>query len=247
MGQIENIVQKAIEILKDTPEGLRYANLLAKIQAALPQENINNIFSAFTNLRSNENVFQPARGFYLHAKFKDSLNDSLDSINENNDSSVTILEKDFYKSFANWLIHDMAECTKAIPLGGNIFKGKWETPDVIGILESKDIFKMPIKIISAEIKLDTNQLIAAFGQACSYRLFSHKSYLVVPKSSREIDTDRLDSLCLIFGIGLIYFDSNNKENPNFDIATRPRSEEPDPFYANEKLKILKEKGLLIVD
>jgi hypothetical protein len=54
-----------------------------------------------------------------------------------------ISENEFYQSFANYLVTDLEECTKAIPLGNNIFRDKWGTPDVIGIEESKpsDIVK----------------------------------------------------------------------------------------------------------
>ena len=58
-----------------------------------------------------------------------------------------------------------------------------------------DIVKMPTEIISAEIKTDSKNLITAFGQACSYKLFSHKSYIVVPKDSGQED---LSGLCLLY-------------------------------------------------
>ncbi len=69
---------------------------------------------------------------------------------------------------------------------------------------------MPIpEIVSAEIKLDPNQLVVAFGQACAYKLFSHKVYLVVSKGSEEIG--RLKPLCLRFGLGLMLFEIGEKE------------------------------------
>jgi hypothetical protein len=59
-----------------------------------------------------------------------------------------------------------------IPFGGNKFRDKWGTPDVIGKREPRrsDIVKAPTEIVSAEIKADTKDLITAFGQACSYKL-----------------------------------------------------------------------------
>ena len=68
-----------------------------------------------------------------------------------------------------------------------------------------DIVKMPLEVIAAEIKIDVGQLITAFGQACAYKLFAHRSYLVIPKSAQPEDIGRLDALCVIFGIGLILF------------------------------------------
>lgn len=57
-----------------------------------------------------------------------------------------------------------------------------------------DVYKFseidPIKahpeIVSVEIKTDTNQLITAFGQACAYKLFSHKVYLVIPNAEQDV-------------------------------------------------------------
>jgi len=113
-------------------------------------------------------------------------------------SPKKIKNEDFYKSFADYLQNDLEECTNAIPLGGNKFRDKWGTPDVIGKRESKrsDIIQAPVEIVSAEIKTDAVQLITAFGQACSYRLFSHKSYLVIPELSAQDEVARLDSLCM---------------------------------------------------
>ena len=43
--------------------------------------------------------------------------------------------------------------------------------------------------------------ICAFGQAVAYRLFSQKSYIVVPKSTTSDDMNRLTSLCSLHGVG----------------------------------------------
>jgi len=130
------------------------------------------------------------------------------------------------------------------PLGGNRFRDKWGTPDVIGKRESRrsDILQAPTEIVSAEIKTDVLQLVTAFGQACSYCLSSHKSYLVVPDSSPQDEIGRLDALCQVFGIGLILFNPSSPENPNFDIRMRARKQDPDMFYTNKYLKLV-EKDL----
>jgi len=101
---------------------------------------------------------------------------------------------------------------------------KWGTPDVIGIRESRrgDIVKAPTEIVSAKIKINTRDLITAFGQSCSYKLFSHRSYLVIPKESLDEDIAKIDALCLIFGIGLILFNSNNAQEPEFEIRVRAK-------------------------
>ncbi|HEY7462037.1 MAG TPA: hypothetical protein VIC59_09205 [Gemmatimonadota bacterium] len=80
----------------------------------------------------------------------------------------------------------------------------------------------------------------SFGQACAYRLFSHKSYLVVPVESPEDDVARLDTLARIFGIGLILFDSKNPKIPKFEIRVRAVRLEPDMFYVNRCMKFIED-------
>ena len=112
--------------------------------------------------------------------------------------------------------------------------GKWWTPDVVGIAKlPKGIRTLGFtpEIIAAEIKTatDGDSVISGFGQACAYQVFSHKTYLVVPKESDNLD--RLVALCDIFGIGLVLFTSN-KDKPDFDIRARARANAPNPFYVS---------------
>ena len=120
------------------------------------------------------------------------------------------------------------------------------TPDVIGIWKTRrsDFIKGEI-VVSAEIKLENSPaaLITAFGQACAYKIFSHKVYLVIPKNSSEPDKSRIESLCQIFGIGLILFDASESENPQFEIRVRAIKHEPDLDYVNKYLRILEENRI----
>src|ERR1035437_3013649 len=152
-------------------------------------------------------------------------------------------EEQFYRPFAGWLTNDREECTKAIHLGGNRFRDKWGTPDVIGKRESapSDIVKSHPEVISAEIKTDTRSLIVAFGQACSYRLFSHKVYIVVPKCANKEDIDRLDSLCMIFWIGFVLFDNSHPESPAFTVQLRAARHEPNMYYVNKYMKMIEDE------
>ncbi len=61
------------------------------------------------------------------------------------------------------------------------------------------------QVIVAEVKTDTSQLITAFGQACAYKLFAHRSYLVVPREAQPEDIGRLAALCTVFG-DLLHYD-----------------------------------------
>lgn len=238
----ERIQAKAIEILRNTPEGVRYSRLVDKIKSDLPDVEINTIESSIWNLditRPKE-VYKPGRGIFRHVSFREQQTAA-----EESQPLLTseIKESDFYASFAGYLENDLQECTKAIPLGGRVFEDKWGTPDVIGIERSsfKDIIQRQVIIVSAEIKTDTQGLITAFGQACAYGSFSHKTYIVVPKSSSPDDQARLDSLCSIFGIGLIFFDSTNPQKPQFEVRVRAFKHEPDMFYVNKYLKIVPEQ------
>ena len=116
---------------------------------------------------------------------------------------------------------------------------------MIGIERSTlgEIIQRQVVIVSAEIKIDTQGLITAFGQACAYNSFSHKTYIVVPNSSDIEDKERLESLCLIFGIGLILFDNTNSQDPQFDIRVRPIKHEPDMFYVNKYMRLVPEQLL----
>ena len=146
-------------------------------------------------------------------------------------------EEDFYKSFAEYLKYGencLDECTAAISCEDIKQGGKWENPDVVGVFkpDGKADVNFNPEIISAEIKIDSSQnaLITAFGQACAYRLFSHKVYLAVPESGKN---DRLEALCHIYGIGLVYFDHKIEDiNPSiYKRELRAQKHSPDMFYA----------------
>jgi hypothetical protein len=239
----EKITSKAIEILKSNPNGVRYSDLVRKIQGAFPDIPVNTIHGTIWDLaiRVPNEVYKPARGLFRHITFRE------EEISEEERKPPPEIEKikeeDFYAPFADWLVNESEECTKAIPLGGNKFRDKWGTPDVIGKREPlrSDIIKLPTEIVSAEIKADTQALITAFGQACSYKIFSHKSYIVIPRNSSQDDISKLDALCLIFGMGLVLFDNNNVNDPQFEIRVRPLKHEPDMFYVNKYMKLIEKK------
>jgi len=189
----ELIQSKAIEILRNNSQGVRYSRLVNDIKASFPEIPVNTIHGTVWNLdatKPNE-VYKAGRGLFRHTSFKDTQIVSEESVAQ---PTSEINEEDFYQSFADYLVNDLEECTKAKPLGGNVFRDRWGTPDVIGIEESKrsDIVKHEIVIVSAEIKTDTSGLITAFGQACAYKTFSHKTYIVIPKNSSEEDKSRLE-------------------------------------------------------
>ncbi|HQK58746.1 MAG TPA: hypothetical protein PLW91_02830 [Candidatus Pacearchaeota archaeon] len=243
--QREKIIKTARETLENSPKGIRYADLIRGISEVLPDTKINTIHGTIWEFKQKidkgeiKDVARPEKGLYILRKY---LKEKEFGATEYGEEETEIKEEDFYKLFADYLVNDLEECTKAVPLGGNRFQDRWGTPDVIGTYRILGIghIQPPIEVISAEIKTDINQLITSFGQACSYKLFSHKVYLVIPKDARGIDIKRIESLSLKFGIGLILFDRTNKENPEFEILTRTAKSEPDYFYLNKYLRLIED-------
>ena len=235
--QKQQKIDFSMDLLKNNPGGLKFSILHKELcqKFDLTQGQATGFIRDFLNSNKSE-VIKPEKGLYKLASYQNNVPNS---INPAQQSFDVIAETDFYPSFADWLIEEVGECSKSIALGGNKFGGKWGTPDVIGILlpSQTDIIK-EIELTSAEIKTDVYQLITAFGQACAYKLFSHRVYLVIPQQSNQDDIERLDSLCALFGIGLVLFDKTDKDNPNYQIRNRAQKGIPDNFYANTNLKII---------
>jgi hypothetical protein len=244
--QRDLIISKAIEILLSKPQGVRYTTLQNEILNSLPGINPNSIGGVIWNLDANfpDDVYKADRGLFRHVSFREThlAEPTAEPVASIPGQQVQLKEEDFYPSFATYLQFELEEVSKAIELGGNTFRDKWGTPDVIGITKPlpSDIIKEETVIVSAEIKMgsSSSELITAFGQACAYKIFSHKVYIVIPKSSNTDDKSKIESLCLIFGMGLILFDNENKEQPQYEIRVRAMRHEPDMWYVNKFMKLI---------
>jgi len=227
----ELIRNKAVELIKKSPKGLRYSELQRELQNCFPNTSPNTIVGSSWNLdvTRREKIYKPTRGLF---KYKLTGEEEAEEITE--EIPTTLREEDFYEPFANCLKTDLGECTEAVALGGSYLGKRWGTPDVIGIYKplSRDVIKFNPEVISVEIKINPLDPITAFGQAIAYRLFSSKVYLVEPNTMLPEDLDRIEALCILFGVGLILFDLN-PENPNFTIRVRAQRYSPDMFYVNE--------------
>ena len=137
-------------------------------------------------------------------------------------------------------MNELGECSRAVSLGGKISNTKWGTPDVIGIQQPEvdDIIKYEIEIISGELKL-ASEPVVALGQAVAYTLFSNKVYLALPNTISDEDYGRIDILCQQLGIGLTIFNEKKPKEPEFEIRTRAKRLSPEPFYMNLFLKSLR--------
>lgn len=230
---------KALELLKRNPEGLRFSELQRAIQRSFPRFSIKTINNSIGKLDSAHSgrVYKPAQGLYRLTEFKDPPGADA-QLPTSNGERIKVGEEIFYPLFATWLKNELEDVTHAIALGGNAFRDRWGTPDVLGKVESRpsDVIKGPTSIVAAEIKVDTAGLVTGFGQACAYRLFSHKTYLVIPRQTPTDELARLDSLCQMFGLGLVVFNPKTPAVPDFKLLVRPRKHEPNLFYTNRYIK-----------
>ena len=168
----------ALEIVAIHTGGIRYRELIKAVQDTSPETPTNTIHRSVWDLhqRFPTKISKPSRGLFVPVVAPDVLTPSVPPV------VSKLREDDFYKPFADWLRTDLEEVIVATPLGGAGMKTKWGTPDVVGIYKplASNLIKFPIEIVSAEIKIDPQQPVVAFGQAIAYRLFSSKTYMALP-------------------------------------------------------------------
>ena len=239
-GQIRT---EMLRILRSNSEGLRLKDLVQRIQKALPKSNEKQIRGTIWFFAQRESqaqdegrtpkFYQPEQGIYCS------------SDEDTNGGQQAVKESELYDQVARYMVDELNECNNAIGLGGKGFGDRWGTPDAIGIMRRLpgNVIDFQTEIVSAEIKAKATQLVEGFGQACAYRLFSHKVYLVAPAAITPLDLQRLEALCLVSGIGLILFSpdrqgKNRKEQRavTFNIRTRAVKGSPSMFYANKYLQ-----------
>lgn len=135
----ETIQKKAVEILDANPKGIRYSELVARIAEALPDIPKNTVHGNVWKLDVvlPAHVYKPARGVWKSTKYREPADTTEEVAVAPAPPEVALKEEQFYEPFADWITSELEECTKAIALGGNRFKDKWGTPDVIGIREPK--------------------------------------------------------------------------------------------------------------
>lgn len=246
----QQIQERALQVLEAHPQGIRWMEILRAIEADEPDTPHNSVHGAVHSLLTTRTaeIVKVARGTYQLAKFAaadeaaanaQELATVATPVKAEAPGAEPLTEQDFYASFAEWLTEN-DEVTVAAALGGSSLGGKWGTPDVIGVLKprAQDIFKFEPQIVTAEIKAVPNQPVVAFGQAVAYRLFSHKSYIVVPRLTTSDDMSRLTSLCSLHGVGLVTF-TLDKDQPDYTVVVLPFVAAPDVFYVNNMLERLK--------
>jgi len=234
------IRDQARKIVASSKGGIRYGDLIEQILSSDPETPKNTIHGSIWDLhiRFPQEISKPSRGLFVPMS---STPGGSIAPAEPEEEPAAFKESDFYESFADWLKNDLDEVTDAASLGGAAMGKKWGTPDVVGVYKplASNLIRFPIEIVSAEIKTDQGQPVVAFGQAIAYRLFSTKTYIVMPVSMTVADLSRLEALCMLFGVGLVLFVLDIK-NPAFQIRVRAQKFTPDMFYVNEFAERLKE-------
>ena len=234
-GITSQIKQMAREILEKSPEGIRFGDLVARVEAQCAGANLDTVRTTIHSLYGEGGVLRPSRGHWILEKFQgDEVRPTPSEGPVQSPSRAD--EQAYYQPFTNWLKSEEEEVNEAFVVGGNTFKSKWATPDVIGTYKPQrsDPVQFPLELVSAEIKIDASQSVTAFGQACAYRLFSHKVYIVMPATIEDVkdDLERLQALCSLFGMGLVLFQLD-PASPRFAKRVAARKFEPDVFYLNE--------------
>ena len=229
----KEIKETAREIVLAHSDGIRFRDIVEKILIRYPEATNRTTIEAqvanyFVPAYPGE-ISKPSRGLYVPTATASSLAvpSSL--------TPVPRTEDEFYEVFASYLQNDLEEATVAVPMGGSSLKGKWGTPDVVGVYRplTHDLVKFTPEIVVAEIKIDPYHPVVAFGQAIAYRLFATRAYVVMPKTMSAEDLSRLESLCQLFGLGLVLFDPRDPSKPEFQIRVRSLPVRPDMYYANE--------------
>ncbi len=219
MPSIRDIKQAAREIVLANPGGIRFGAIVEQVLGRLPDANVNTVGAAVVNLAISfpNDIVKPGRGLYKPKA----------APGETPPVPAPPVRRE--------------EVTNVVALGGAGMRAKWGTPDVVGVYKptAGDLIRFPPEIVTAEIKVDPNAPVVAFGQAVAYRLFSTKTYVVMPDSMGEEDAGRLEALCLLFGVGLVLFDPAEEE-PQFQIRVRAQRVLPDMFYVNEFAERLKD-------
>jgi hypothetical protein len=233
---VRQIKERGRAIVAENPGGIRLGELKEKIRTESPETPKPTIGASVWDLDAKypSEISKPSRGLFkpINAGGDDSV--VVGDTEQTAPTGAKVRESEFYEPFAQWLKDDLDEVTDVAPLGGAGMKTKWGTPDVIGVYKplAGNLIKFPLEIISAEIKIDPQAPVVAFGQAVAYRLFSTKTYVAMPTALTREDQDRLESLCMLFGVGLVLFDVD-KSNPRFSIRVRAQRFSPDMFYVNE--------------
>lgn len=220
-------------MIEQHPEGIRFSDIYKWFRTHHPETSEGTLVAQIATVvqKFPNRVTKVARGLYAPIKATNAIAEVIPP--RKSQPVVALREDRIYEPFARYLENELEEVTTAEPFGGAALRTKWGTPDVIGVYRASkaDPIQFPLEIVCAEIKAASDQAVVAFGQAISYRLFAHKVYIVIPSAMERDEFDRLQALCLLFGIGLVSY-TETSGTIEFDIRSRASRYEPDTYFMN---------------
>ncbi len=132
--------------------------------------------------------------------------------------------------------------TYAVGGGGKIVGKKGGTPDILGVIRANSdaVYRPILELIAVEIKKEGYSPVEALGQAMAYKLFAHRTWLILPDDDHA-DIERIQGIAITANVGLISF-LRKSEGLDFTTLNRPISGRPDLNEVNEMLdKFKKDK------
>lgn len=237
MTKLEQVAEAAVELLRAAPGGLRYCDLVYQLGRRLPNHNSHMIQRAVGKLpQVCADVYKPWTGMYaLRGVFDERF-----APPPKRSVGHGIAERRFYDSFAEF-IGALERCDRCVAVGGNSLGDLWGTPDVMGRIAARYRALVPYgdTFVAGELKTGMGMTMRAFGQACAYRLFAHCVYIAMPQATLPAELERLELLCRMFGIGLVVFNDDAPDKPDYRLLQRARPGWPDMAVLNDKAELLK--------
>jgi len=239
MSKKDEIIKKALEILSmpESKSGLRFATLVKRVSSETGV-NLNTCNGNLYNLPNelSDKVSRPSRGLFILKENEKFLKDAVEELPEQK-LDLKLNEEYIYEPAKNYLLGN-GECTHAVTVGGNSFRDKWGTPDIVGVIraDSDAVYKPILEIIAVEVKNEGYKPVEALGQAMAYKLFAHRTWLVLPDD--EVEIERIQGIAITANIGLVSFTRKGNDF-EFTILNRPTSGRPDLIEVNKMLENLK--------
>ncbi|MBK7827154.1 winged helix-turn-helix domain-containing protein [Nannocystis sp.] len=114
---VQEIRDLARQIVKDSPEGIRYGQLLTQILDRHPATPRNTVQGSIWNLdvQFPAEIFKPARGLFKAGPASEPAVVAATTAR----SPDRLKEEAFYEPFADWLKNDAGDATDAMALGGS--------------------------------------------------------------------------------------------------------------------------------
>ena len=136
--------------------GVRYMELAKRIHSAAPQTPFNTVVGSLHDLSlKNQEIVRPSRGFWVLKKYWEKEGGDSAPIDKTQETGSAIIEsptknnseESYYEPFVEWLL-GQDQAIDAMVVGGNTFKNKWATPDVIGTYKPRksDPVSFPIEL-----------------------------------------------------------------------------------------------------